>query len=53
MEAENLTPQASLQPPPPVHFPKSAVILGVVTQTGKMRHVMRAFLSTSQALSLE
>ncbi len=27
--------------------------LGVVAQTGKMRHVMKAFLSTSQALSLE
>jgi hypothetical protein len=27
--------------------------LGVVTQTGKMRHVMKALLSTPQALSLE
>jgi hypothetical protein len=27
--------------------------LGVVAQTGKMRHVMKAFLSTPQALSLE
>ncbi len=32
---------------------KKSEELGVVAQTGKMRHVMRAFLSTSQALSLE